>query len=614
MNTWLRDNLASPAARNYLELQADGTWGVTGEDVYGRTDNFHYRNAPEGAGYFVNYSEGIYVGYKYFETRHDTDPGYNYYADVMFPFGHGLSYTAFDKNIMAMNESDGVITVRVSVTNTGNAAGKDVIQIYYNPPYTGAIEKSTVNLVSFRKTNIIAPGQTEYYSLTFNVEDMASYDYANNGCYVLERGPYEIMLRENAHVLIDSETYTVRNDIVYNDAGGGRTTDHQTAVNQFSGAYGNGDYLTRAWNANSRAFTGPRAEDFTASQEVLTAIAGNPIPTDAQLRLTSADMPPVGVNLGAVITLNDMSNVDYDDPKWNDFVSQLTLEELASLSGNGAWTISEIARLGVPLSRTPDGATSIGSSIYSGAIMGVDGNGVTYPIPVVIASTWNTEIAYIMGKSIAMEGKAIGFNGWYAPAMNTHRTPFSGRNFEYYSEDGFLAGMIAANVVEAVAEEGFITFIKHFALNDRETNCRSYLFTWSNEQAIREIYLKPFELAVKLGGSMGAMSSFNFIGATWAGAHEGLLTQVLRNEWGMKGLVITDAAIYPFQNPVAASYAGGNLHLDVMAAWNPLMASRIRLVEAANDNNHRIGMTRNLQRNAKNILYAVSRTWYITGN
>ena len=573
-DTWLVDNLATPAANNYLQLESDGTWNA---------NSYHYTNAPDDAGYFTQYSEGIYVGYKYFETRHDTDESYDYDSEVMFPFGSGLSYTTFDKDIMAINEENGVITVRVEVTNTGDVAGKDVLEIYYNPPYTGAIEKSTVNLVAFKKTNLIEPGATEYYSIEFNVEDMASYDYKTNQAWTLEAGDYIISLRNNAHDVVDEETWTLANDII----------------------------LTREWNQDSRAFTGPKEEDFTASQAVLDAISGYSAPTDAELGLTEADMPAVGVTLDTPIMLSDMKGVAKDDPKWDEFVSQLTLDEMALLSGNGAWHIEGLERLGVPFTRTPDGSVCVGASTYSGAIMGTDAAGITYPCPVVTASSWNEDIAYMMGTSAGSEAQVNGYAGWYAPAMDTHRTAFNGRNFEYYSEDSLLSGTIASNVVRGATDKGVICFVKHFALNERESNDRNQLFSWCNEQAMREIYLKPFEMAIKEGGSLGVMSSFNYIGTEWAGANSTLLTDLLRDEWGFEGLVITDAHVYPYMDTILMSYAGGDLSLDAVGAWAPFDSHAGQLLDAAKNPDTQIGMTRNLFRASKNILYAVCQTWAV---
>lgn len=618
-DTWLKDNMANPAANNYLEAAADGAWDK---------NSFHYTNLPENdavkaarsaaqsvggdeVGFFTQESEGIYVGYKYYETRHDTDSSYKYDDVVMYPFGRGLSYTTFEKSILGMEEKDGEITLRVGVKNTGDVAGKDVIEVYSNPAYTGKIEKATVNLVTFKKTNEIAPGATENYSITFPVEDLASYDYKTNKAYVLEAGDYQIQVRDDSHTLIDSATYTVDTEKVYAEGKDGkRDSDQSVATNQFDDALGVDDYLTRDWKSDARAFTGPQKSDFTAPQEVIDAFNTFKAPSDASLGLTEADMPKTGVTLDKTIMLADMVGVPADDPKWDEFVSQLTVQEMADLGGNGAWIISAIDRLGVPKTMTPDGSTTIGSSTYSGAIMGKDGHGVTYPIPGVIAASWNSDIAYMMGTSVASEAQAIGFAGWYAPAMNIHRTPFNGRNFEYYSEDGTLAGKTAGQVIKAATDNGIITYMKHFAMNERETGVRSYLFTWSNEQAIREIYLKPFELAVKDGGSLAAMSAFDFIGPTWAGGNSALLTDVLRDEWGFNGLVITDANMYPFMDVVEASYAGGDMSLDVMSAWKPGEGGHASLLAAAAAApESKIGMTRNLTESAKSILFSVSRSW-----
>ncbi|MDR1214706.1 MAG: glycoside hydrolase family 3 C-terminal domain-containing protein [Propionibacteriaceae bacterium] len=600
-DTWLRDNRSNPAANNYIQYDADGSRA---------DDSFHYSNAPDGSGYFVQYSEGVYVGYRYFETRHDTDPSFDYAAQVMYPFGHGLSYTQFDHQILDLAVVDDEVSLRVAVRNTGSVQGKDVIQVYFDPPYSGAIEKSTVNLVAFKKTNPIAPGTTETYTLTFPVADLASYDDGAAGAWTLEAGDYVISLRADSHQVFDQETWHLDQPIVYADGqAGARPSDQATATNRFDAA-GVGDYLTRQWDPASRAFNGPQSADFTAGAAVLEALAGFTPETDAELGLTAADLPAVGQTLSQPIMIQELAGLAADDPKWEQFVSQLTVDEMIDLVTDGAWHIGAVERLGVPRTLTPDGSTTIGSSVYSGAIMGLDGNGVTYPIPPVIAATWNENIANIMGASVGHEAQAIGFSGWYAPAMNTHRTPFNGRNFEYYSEDPILAGQTAASVVRGARDQGLITFIKHFAVNDRESNCRSYLFTWASEQSIREIYLRPFEAAVKAGGSLGAMSSFNFIGSTWAGGDSALLNDVLRDEWGFHGVVITDAKIYPFQNAVQALYNGGDLMLGVMAAWTGGGGGdSAQIREALDDPAHHIGMTRNLVRSSQSILYAVAQTW-----
>ena len=289
-NTWVSDNLSHPAANNFLELSEDGLEWIE--------DSFHYEglepvesmmSGTSNRGFFNHYSEGIFVGYRYFETRHETDESFDYDSTVLFPFGYGLNYTTFEQHLLSLNVEGDEITVRVSVENKGDVSGRDVIQIYYNPPFTGAIEKSTVNLLTFQKTNEIAPGDREYYSLTFNIEDMASFDFRNHESYVLEQGDYEIMLMENAHVLIDSELFVLQDTIIFNDEfHGPRSSDLQAAVSRHDDAMGIDDYLTRDWNESSRAFTGPLAEDFIPSQDILDALEIR-VPTDDELNLTSAE-------------------------------------------------------------------------------------------------------------------------------------------------------------------------------------------------------------------------------------------------------------------------------------------------------------------------------------
>jgi beta-glucosidase len=609
-DTWVTNNFSAPAANNFKERQDDDTWAPA---------SYHYTNAPAPTnttvlypstiqGFFNHYAESIYVGYKYYETRAATDPSYNY-REVVFPFGYGLSYTTFEEKIMAMQVNNGLVTLRVSVENTGGRPGKDVLEVYYNPPYTGNIEKASVNLVAFKKTNLIAPGSVEYYSISFNVEDMASYDYLNNRCWVLEKGDYEILLMKDAHTKIDSEEWTLGQDLIYQDGRDGkRSSDLVAAVNRLDDALGIDDYLTRSWDTGGRAFTGPQPQDFSAGTSVLNALVDWEAPSDAELGL-SGEPAPHGQTLASVIRLSDMVTVPYGDPKWDTFVSQLSLKEMSDLAGNGAWQINGIERLGIPRSLTPDGSTGIFATTYSGAVMGASGAGVTYPTPVVIASTWNEDVARLMGISVGNEGQAYGYNGWYAPSMNIHRTPFNARNFEYYSEDGVLSGKIAASVVAGAREKGMITFIKHFAMNEREENCRDKLFTWATEQAIREIYLKPFELAIKEGGALGIMSAFNYIGHTWVGGHEGILTGIVREEWGFPGVIITDAAIHGHMIPLQWLATGGDLSLDVGGAWTGGIGHGVQLLKAAEDPASRIWATRALLRTSKDILYAVSRSW-----
>jgi beta-glucosidase len=340
----------------------------------------------------------------------------------------------------------------------------------------------------------------------------------------------------------------------------------------------------------------------------LTALVDWTPSTDAELGL-AGEPAPHGQTLATPIRLSEMAMVPYGDPRWDAFVSQLTLKEMSDLAGNGAWQINGIERLGIPRSLTPDGSTGIFATTYSGAVMGASGTGVTYPTPVVVASTWNEDVALLMGTSVGNEGQAYGYNGWYAPSMNIHRTPFNARNFEYYSEDSVLSGKIAASVVAGAREKGMITFIKHFAMNEREENCRDKLFTWATEQAVREIYLRPFEIAIKEGGALGIMTAFNYIGHTWVGGHEGILTGIVRNEWGFPGVIITDAAIHGHMIPLQWLATGGDLSLDVGGAWTGGSGHGSQLLRAAEDPASRIWATNALLRTSKDILYAVSRSW-----
>lgn len=618
-DTYLYNNLDHPAANNFNELLEDGTWNRSG---------YSYENQPQvpnipfmvtmglpktaAVGFTQHYAEGIYVGYRYFETRHDTDDTFNYDDVVQFPFGYGLSYTTFEQDIVGFDEKDGEINVRVSVENTGDVAGKDVIQIYYNPPYTGNIEKSTANLVSFMKSNEIQPGDTEIYTLTFDVEDMASYDYINNKAYVLEAGDYEIMLKENSHDLIASETYEIKDDIIYNDDNNGkRESDLVVATNQFDDAsFHIDEYLTRDWDETSRAFTGPKETDYIVTDEINNALVFEK-ETDSELGFAGQEVPEYGVVLEETIALSDMKNVEFDDPKWDEFISQFTIDELIETVVEGAYVTNEIDRLGVPMSKTPDGALSLGAHAYSGPVMGNNNAGVIYPSPSLIACTFNPNMAQLQGESVANEAIALGYNGWYAPAMNIHRTPFDGRIAEYYSEDPMLSGVMASNVIGACTENGVWTTAKHLALHDRQSNAREEMLKFVNEQAYREIYLKPFEMSVKDGNAFGVMTAFDYIGLDWMGADDGLLKNVLREEWGFNGVVITDAASYPHMDIVRMMNHGGDLYLAGQVFLAADKTPYNQLKDYVADPETEISTVTNLQRASKDVMYMVSRTYFV---
>ena len=386
---------------------------------------------------------------------------------------------------------------------------------------------------------------------------------------------------------------------------GVRSTDRMVAVNRFDHAKTMGADLNRTWDQESPAFAGPPAACYHASEKTLQSLEGT-VKTDAQAGYGASDLPQTGVKLPQKILYFEMQGVPYDDVKWDQFISQLTVGEMANLCGNGAWHTEKIKRLGIPKKLMPDGSTCICSTLFSGIVMSNAGEGVIYPCPVVLASTWNPEMGQAMGEAVGKEARSLGYHGWYAPAMNCHRTPFNARNFEYYSEDGVLAGKMAAQVVQGAQGQGIICFLKHFVLNERESSGRNQLLTYCNEQALREIYLKPFEIAVKEGGARGIMTSFNYIGDRWAGADEGLLEGVLRKEWGFQGVVSTDACVYPHMDVKKMLIAGGDLSLDSLGGFVGGNIKRVELLKAAKNPATKVIITKNLQRASKNILYAIS--------
>lgn len=577
---WPASNLSAPAANNYCEMTPDGCWSP---------ESFHYRNAPPKAGYFVHYSEGIYVGYRYYETRAAVDPAFDYDKEVIWPFGYGLSYTRFRQKITGLAESETALTLTVSVQNTGTRPGREAVQCYLSAPYTGRLERSTVALAAYGKTPLLAPGESHTLTLEMKKEDLAAF-CESEGTYLLEKGNYRFSIRSSSHTELDGTDWELPADILFSKA-----------VALFQNAHT--DSLTRDFDPQHRAFTGPREEDFTADDHILAALQFR-TPTDAELGLTQA--PPAGKNVG--LKLSDLRGVAKSDPRWDTFVQQLTFGELCALCGNGAWQTIALPRLGVPRTVAPDGPTCMAATIFSALVMGTGRAGITWPCPSLLAAAFDPEAAGLMGVSVGNEGRAMGYRGWYAPAMNLHRTAFNSRNFEYYSEDPLLSGKTAAAVVRGVQSRKVGVYIKHFALNERETNARNQLFTWCGEQAMRELYLRPFELAVREGGAWGVMSCFNYIGTVWAGGNRALLTDLLRKEWGFQGAVVTDACLYPHMDVIQMLYAGGDLALDSLGGFTGGNVKRRHMLAVLQSPTQQKAMTCWLQRAAKNILYIVAQT------
>ena len=476
---------------------------------------------------FTNYVEGIYVGYKYYETAAQ-EGAIDYDKTVQYPFGYGLSYTEFEQKMGELEEKDGQISVDVEVTNTGDAAGKDVVEVYYEPPYTnGGIEKSSANLIEFAKTDLLQPGESQTVTVTFSIEDMASYDENHAKAYVLEKGDYAISINSDSHTVLDQKTYTADKDVVYKGENK-RASDDTAATNVFEDAKGDVTYLSRA-------------DHFANYEEATAAPAsaelGEPYVSEYHLNsnfdkttyLNDEDvMPTTGADNG--LTLADMRDADYDDPRWEKLLDQLTVDEMANMIAMAGYQTAAMDSVGKVATLDFDGPAAINNNFTGVGSIG-------FPIEVVVASTWNKELAQAWGECMGKISQEMGAEGWYAPGMNTHRTAFGARNYEYFSEDGVLAGNMGAKAVEGARKYGVYSYIKHFALYEGNAKMVS---VWSNEQAIREIYLKPFEISVKQGGANAVMVSWSFLGDKWTGESSNLMNTVLRDEWGFRGMALTD--------------------------------------------------------------------------
>lgn len=572
------------------DFTADPTWNNFGNFIYSNIEADYPVSAAESAtsnatvtpdAPFVNYAEGIYFGYRYYETA-AVEGFIDYDEAVVYPFGYGLSYTDFVWEVTDTQAGavDGTIDVTVNVTNTGDVAGRDVVELYYSAPYTpGGIEKSSVVLGDFAKTGTIEPGASESVTLSIAVEDMASYDYLDNAAYVLEAGDYSITVQTNSHDIAagtEPFTYTVDSDVVY--AGEDhRASDLAPVTNQFddvsaefSTLGGNIQVFSRADFAGTFP-TAPTEDMYTASEATVAGFEAWDY--DAAAEGFEGDMPITGESSG--LALVELRGLPKDDPQWETLLNSLSVGDMTSMLLNGAYQTAAIGSIAKPATVEPDGPAGVSSFINSSI------NGTAYPSEVLIAQTWDVEMGAAMGAMVGNEAMFKGINGWYAPAVNLHRSPFGGRNFEYYSEDPVLSGSFATAVANGAGSKGVYTTIKHFALNEQETNrVNNGIATFATEQTMREIYLKPFEMATKnvtmdvqyiaddqgtiaetTVGLGGMMSSFNRIGATWAGGSEALQTTVLRTEWGFTGFVISDFNLYNYMNPNQGIAAGTDLTL-----------------------------------------------------
>lgn len=544
-----------------------------------------------GMYYSVDYEEGIYVGYRYYETRGETDGEDWYNANVVYPFGYGLSYTTFDWTVGDASASEielgTTITVPVTVKNTGSVAGKDVVQLYASAPYTlGGIEKAHKVLVGFAKTKLLQPGESETVTVSFDPYSAASYDYRdanNNGFsgYELEAGEYTLYVSRNAH---ESEKAIALNLAADVQIGTDPTTDSEV-VNRYTDSE---NFLDSDWQLDamlSRAdWEGTWPTPQTAQQHAGTDRLYEEIRSEEHNNPTdfdSEEYPWFGEE--PTLTLRDLLPsaeaegyepvVSYDDERWEELMMGCDEEEMIALINNGAYHTLAMESVGLPATIHGDGPSGFTCFMSKEQVNGT----CQYVSEPVMASTWNINLMNELGEAIGEEGtigdKATGqpYSSIYAPGVNIHRSPFGGRCSEYFSEDPFISGMMGAAEVQGIQSRGVLPTVKHFVANEQETH-RSIGgdLSWLSEQALREIYLKPFEYTVKLGETRGIMTSFNRIGTRWTGGDYRLLTEILRNEWGFNGLVICDFNTIPqYMIPRMMFYAGGSLDLATQqsAMW-----------------------------------------------
>lgn len=544
-----------------------------------------------GMYYSVDYEEGIYVGYRYYETRGETDGEDWYNANVVYPFGYGLSYTTFDWTVGDASASEielgTTITVPVTVKNTGSVAGKEVVQLYASAPYTlGGIEKAHKVLVGFAKTKLLQPGESETVTVSFDPYSAASYDYRDansNGFsgYELGAGEYTLYVSRNAH---ESEKAIALNLAADVQIGTDPTTDSEV-VNRYTDSE---DFLDSDWQLDamlSRAdWEGTWPTPQTAQQHAGTDRLYEEIRSEEHNNPTdfdSEEYPWFGEE--PTLTLRDLLPsaeaegyepvVSYDDERWEELMMGCDEEEMIALINNGAYHTLAMESVGLPATIHGDGPSGFTCFMSKEQVNGT----CQYVSEPVMASTWNINLMNELGEAIGEEGtigdKATGqpYSSIYAPGVNIHRSPFGGRCSEYFSEDPFISGMMGAAEVQGIQSRGVLPTVKHFVANEQETH-RSIGgdLSWLSEQALREIYLKPFEYTVKLGETRGIMTSFNRIGTRWTGGDYRLLTEILRNEWGFNGLVICDFNTIPqYMIPCMMFYAGGSLDLATQqsAMW-----------------------------------------------
>ena len=593
----------------------------------------------DGNLYYNVYQEGIYVGYRYYETRYeDTVLGtagvgnYDYASTVKYPFGYGLSYTNFAYSNFSAEEKDDSFDLHVTVTNTGDVAGKDVVEAYFQSPYTdydkeNGIEKSAVELCGFDKTKELKPGESQDITISVDKKELRTYDSNKAKTYIMDAGDYYFTAASDVHealnnilaakaangVSVNTAAMTSAGDASFTYKWTNEKLDNKTysvsndgkedyeITNQFDGADLNkiddgAQSITYVSRSNWADTVPTEKVTLALSQSMHDEMTGI---KEYEAEETDEEMPTMGKS--GSMTLAQMIGKDYDDPDWDELLDQLTYEEMTELIGLGYHSTAAIASVAKPATVDENGPQG-----FTKKLSGVGGSICAYTDENIMAATWNVELMEEVGQHIGEDTMAAGGSGLYGPAMNTHRSPYAGRDFEYYSEDGFLAGKIAAAEVTGIQSKGVYVYIKHFALNDSETNCRC-ISTFANEQAIREIYLQPFEHAVIEGGAYNVMNAFARIGVTWCGASKNLMTNVLRNEWGLRGFGITD------YSTTGKTY---NVYLGVMAGtdtWDSSSADtwQKRLLNHEEDND--VALTLAMREASHRILYTVANSNAMNG-
>lgn len=607
-DTYAYDSLSAPSSANL------GNYTISNSSV------------SKGDKYLV-YGEGIYVGYRYYETRYEdvvlgNTTNYDYSSEVQYPFGYGLSYTEFtysDFTVNVNSSDDELFDVSVKVTNDGNVAGKEVVQLYVQKPYvTNGPEVASIELIDFDKTASLRPGATETVTFTVSKEDLTTYDSETNKTYILNQGDYYFAVGKSSHDALNNilalKGKNTSHGMDYNgDSSLAKVAFRQssldastysksetgaTITNQFDDVdvnyYENFDYLSRSdWQGTYP--TTFKSGSWEASSNMLADLEFYDISTDTSDDSEINAFTFTQNNESSTYTVQDLIGVDYDDEKWDLIVSQLSYTQMTRLIRMGGYSTQQLDRINLPPTVDKDGPSGISGTLVGGI------STMAWPAEVVMAATFNKDLINRLGVLFGEDSIAAGVAGVYGPAANIHRSPYSGRNFEYFSEDPMLSYHMAKVETEGLRSKGTITHMKHYFLNDQETN-RYGGAIFANEQSIREIYTKGFKGAAD-GGTNAYMCAMNRIGTRWIGAHKGAMTSLLRDEWGFEGMVITDQASVPamfYQDIISGMWAGTDLWLNTNSEYWSLSNYK-------DDKN----VQYYVHRAAKNIIYAITNSWAV---